>query len=187
MAGVEPDVRSGTPRPGSPPHGGPTRRARCPRRPRSAGTTRGAALIPSKAFRLRRGIRCCALLTHPVVAAGLDVGGLWVVYRTGLYPAAHGPLVQAHVLLAGVLFTASVVGRDPAPHRTALEVRVSADGSAHPAYAGPTGYRPAGRSCPGGPAVRPAATAECRVVAHHVRRQGAHVEVAKVDLPESPA
>jgi putative membrane protein len=188
--------------------------------------------------------RPVAILTHPVVAAGLDVGGLWVVYRTGLYPAAHGPLVQAHVFLAGVLFTASVVGRDPAPHRAALEVRAAvlvgvmaahgilakslyagpppgvpaarAEAGAQVMYYGGTvvelallvllgvewyrrtgrrtrrtpvrrGYRPAGRSCPGGPAVRPAATADRRVVAHHVSRRRAHVEVAKVDLPESPA
>jgi putative membrane protein len=58
------------------------------------------------------------------------------------------------VLLAGVLFTASVVGRDPAPHRTALEVRaavlvgvMAAHGIlAKSLYAGPPPGVPAARA-----------------------------------------
>ncbi|MGK5681181.1 cytochrome c oxidase assembly protein [Actinoplanes sp. URMC 104] len=56
-------------------------------------------------------------LTHPVTAAVLDAGGLWLLSTTSLYAAMAHPLVQAHLLLAGYLFTASIVGRDPAPHR----------------------------------------------------------------------
>ena len=62
------------------------------------------------------------LLTEPAVAAVLDIGGLWLLYRTDLWArAVHEPLlhvlVHVHVLLAGYLFTLSVVGPDPLPHR----------------------------------------------------------------------
>lgn len=71
-----------------------------------------------------------AVLTHPIPAAVLSVGGLWLLYRTGLYDAAlRDPLlhtaVHAHVLAAGYLFTASLVGPDPAPHRATLGVRAT--------------------------------------------------------------
>ncbi|MCK9870417.1 cytochrome c oxidase assembly protein [Nocardiopsis dassonvillei] len=64
-----------------------------------------------------------AFVTHPVVAGLLSVGGLWALYRTGLYAATHTDpllhaLVHAHVLAAGCLFTFAVLGGpDPAPHR----------------------------------------------------------------------
>lgn len=61
------------------------------------------------------------VLTEPGVAAVLDVGGLWLLYRGGLYPALQQQwfhvLVHAHMFLAGYLFTASLVARDPMPHR----------------------------------------------------------------------
>jgi putative membrane protein len=64
-----------------------------------------------------------ALLAHPFVAGLLNVGGLWALYRTGLYAATHTDpllhaLVHAHVLAAGCLFAFAVLGGpDPAPHR----------------------------------------------------------------------
>jgi putative membrane protein len=71
-----------------------------------------------------------AVVTHPVVAGTLDAGGLWLLYgdlysRMHTSPALHG-LVHLHVLLAGYLFTASVVGRDPDPHRASVRVRSAA-------------------------------------------------------------
>lgn len=68
------------------------------------------------------------VITHPVVAAVLNAGGLWVLYTTDLYPAMHGSvllhaLVHAHIFLAGYLFTASLVGIDPDPHRASMAVR----------------------------------------------------------------
>jgi putative membrane protein len=60
-------------------------------------------------------------LTHPVFAAGLNVGGLWLLYGTGLFGAMHYPvvhaIVHAHVITAGYLFTVSVISVDPLPHR----------------------------------------------------------------------
>lgn len=69
------------------------------------------------------------VLTHPIVAAVLSLGGLAVLYLTPVFEVVHrNPLlhivVMAHVLLAGVLFTASVVAVDPNPHRSPFRLRV---------------------------------------------------------------
>jgi putative membrane protein len=64
-----------------------------------------------------------AVLTHPAVAALLDVGGLWLLYRTDLLVAVSPLVVHLHMLLAGYLFAFSLVGPDPAPHRPGLAVR----------------------------------------------------------------
>lgn len=63
------------------------------------------------------------VLTDPVVAAVLNVGGLWALYTTGLYAAMHTQpavhvAVHLHVLLAGYLFTATTVRADPLPSRS---------------------------------------------------------------------
>ena len=67
--------------------------------------------------------RLPATLTNPAVAAVLDIGGLWMLYRTELYslmstkPWLHA-VVGIHVLVAGYLFTFAILGGpDPAPHR----------------------------------------------------------------------
>ena len=70
---------------------------------------------------LRR--RPLAVLTHPVVAALLDVGGLWLMYRTALLSEVSPLLLQVHMLLAGYLFAFALIGPDPAPHRPGLVVR----------------------------------------------------------------
>lgn len=69
-------------------------------------------------------------LTVPTVAALLDVGGLWLLYGTPLLERAHAhPLayaaLHAHVLLAGYLFTAVLVGPDPLPHRRSTRHRLA--------------------------------------------------------------
>lgn len=61
-------------------------------------------------------------LTEPLVAATLDLGGLWLLYRTDLFALTHHhevahAAVQLHVLVAGCLFATAVVGVDPNPHR----------------------------------------------------------------------
>jgi putative membrane protein len=75
----------------------------------------------------RRPVR---LLTHPVTAAVLDAGGLWVLYTTGLHRAMgeHASVylvVQCHILAAGYLFTAAVIGVDPDPRRPGRGVRAA--------------------------------------------------------------
>jgi putative membrane protein len=67
-------------------------------------------------------------LTHPVTAAVLNAGGLWLLYTTDLYPAmgeheALHVLVHLHVLASGYLLTAALIGVDPAPHRPGFASR----------------------------------------------------------------
>ena len=62
------------------------------------------------------------LLTEPLVAAVLDLGGLWLLYTTPLLAlaqqhAAVHLLVHLHLVLAGYLLPAVLVGRDPLPHQ----------------------------------------------------------------------
>lgn len=67
-------------------------------------------------------------LTHPVVAATLNAGGLWLLYTTELFQLMHASaavyaLVHLHLFAGGYLFTASVIGPDPDPHRASMRVR----------------------------------------------------------------
>jgi putative membrane protein len=70
------------------------------------------------------------VLTHPVPAALLNVGGLWLLYASPVYEAMHAnPLllvaVHLHVFAAGYLFTVSIAGPDPAPHRPSHAIRAA--------------------------------------------------------------
>jgi putative membrane protein len=69
-------------------------------------------------------------LTHPGTAAVLDMGGLYLLHLTPLYAlsttnALVHHLVHLHFLVAGFLFTWSVVGPDPAPRRPGTAVRAA--------------------------------------------------------------
>jgi cytochrome c oxidase assembly factor CtaG len=62
------------------------------------------------------------LLTHPLVALALFVGSYYVLYFSGLFPAAlpehwAHKLMNLHFLLVGALFFWPIVGLDPAPRR----------------------------------------------------------------------
>jgi putative membrane protein len=74
--------------------------------------------------------RSLHLLAHPVTAALLAVGGMFVLYRTPLYAlsmSSHGVhwLVMAHFLLAGCLYTWAIAGPDPAPNRPGMVTRTT--------------------------------------------------------------
>jgi putative membrane protein len=74
--------------------------------------------------------RFAAVLVFPPVAAALEVGGLWVLYRTGLYAAAERTpwlhaVVRLHVFLTGVLFTAALCQLDPVRHRYGVRLRAA--------------------------------------------------------------
>ena len=78
----------------------------------------------AQARRLSRVLRSrpARVLTEPAVAATLDLGGLWLLYTTPLFALAqHQPgvhlLVHLHLVLAGSLLPAVLVGPDPLPHR----------------------------------------------------------------------
>ncbi|MET1177174.1 cytochrome c oxidase assembly protein [Peribacillus simplex] len=68
------------------------------------------------------------ILSHPITASALNIGGLWILYTTGLYGLMHQnsllyALVHFHVFIAGYLFTASMIYMDPAPHRFSFMFR----------------------------------------------------------------
>ncbi|MEL4317532.1 cytochrome c oxidase assembly protein [Leifsonia sp. YIM 134122] len=81
------------------------------------------SLSVTPARRLTRALRSgpARFISHPITALVLSAGGLWMIY---LSPVQHSmqtnPLVhvivQAHLLLAGFLFTAAIIGIDPHPH-----------------------------------------------------------------------
>ncbi|MGW0522994.1 cytochrome c oxidase assembly protein [Crossiella sp. NPDC003009] len=92
------------------------------------------ALRALPARRLRRALlrlarsRPVTWLVFPPLAALLDIGGLWLLYRTPLLAATHQqPLahaaVHAHVVLAGLLFTFAICQLDPVRHRRSLAWR----------------------------------------------------------------
>lgn len=69
------------------------------------------------------------LVAHPITAALLNVGGLTLLYRTDLYRLMHeqaaiSVLVHLHVLAAGYLFTAALIGIDPIAHRPSYRHRL---------------------------------------------------------------
>jgi putative membrane protein len=62
------------------------------------------------------------------VAALLDVGGLWLLYRSRLFAAAEDrPGLHAvehlHVLAAGILFTTAICQVEPLRHRYGMPLR----------------------------------------------------------------
>jgi putative membrane protein len=100
----------------------------------SAPVTLALRALPVRAARsLVRVLASAPLrfLTHPVTAAVLSLGGLWVLYATPLFgqlqtsELVHA-LVHAHVLIWGYLLTAAIVGVDPDPRRLAHLPRAAA-------------------------------------------------------------
>lgn len=91
---------------------------------------RSLHVIPARRLaRLMRSLPA-RVLTLPVVAVTLNVGGMWMLYATPLYEAVQQSpvlhfVVMTHFLLAGYLFTASIVPVDPAPHRAGFPLRMT--------------------------------------------------------------
>ncbi|GAD82987.1 cytochrome c oxidase assembly protein [Nocardia asteroides] len=74
--------------------------------------------------------RVVAVLMFPPVAAVLDIGGLWLLYRTGMFAAVHDRMglhavVFVHVFASGVLFSAAVTQLEPVRHRYSLLLRAA--------------------------------------------------------------
>lgn len=68
------------------------------------------------------------IISDPIVASLLNIGGLWILYTTNLYMIMQQNIVvhlvlHMHVFLAGYLFTASIIYIDPTPHRTSFTYR----------------------------------------------------------------
>jgi len=85
--------------------------------------------VPARRLARSLGSGVSRFLSHPVPAATINVGSLWLLYATGLgaamlqNPVLHY-LLLAHFLIAGYLFTASIIGVDPAPHRAGFRLRL---------------------------------------------------------------
>lgn len=85
--------------------------------------------------------RAAAGLLLPPFAAVVDVGGLWVLYRTGLLARTHHDpvlslLVHLHLVLAGLLFGLAVCQLEPVRRRRGLPLRAGTlllAGAAHAA------------------------------------------------------
>ncbi|PRZ15263.1 cytochrome c oxidase assembly protein [Nesterenkonia sandarakina] len=98
---------------------------------RSAPVTLALRALPVQAARvLSRVLRSpgARVLTHPVVAGTLNAGGLWLLYATDLLQVMHvSPvaytLVHLHIFVVGYVFSASLVGVDPDPHRASMALR----------------------------------------------------------------
>nr|WP_263323476.1 cytochrome c oxidase assembly protein [Neobacillus sp. Marseille-Q6967] len=72
--------------------------------------------------------RPVSMYRHPVLASFLNIGGLWLLYTTGMYASMKENiflhvLVHIHVFVAGYLYTISIVYIDPAPHRYSYTFR----------------------------------------------------------------
>lgn len=73
--------------------------------------------------------RAARVVSHPVTAGLLSLGGMWVLYATPLFALSQASvtvhlLVMTHTLLAGYLFTAALIGIDPSPHRAGFGLRM---------------------------------------------------------------
>ena len=96
------------------------------------GTLALRALDVVPARRLSRLLRSgpVRLATHPLFAGALYTGSMWLLYATpfgmGLTgnPLLHW-LLLVHFLVAGYLFTASIVPVDPSPHRSSFRLRLT--------------------------------------------------------------
>jgi putative membrane protein len=78
-------------------------------------------VVPARRLSALLRTRVVRFFVHPLTATVLNVGSLWLLYTTELYPAMHGnPLlmlvVHAHVFVAGYLLTASMISVDPVGH-----------------------------------------------------------------------
>lgn len=76
-------------------------------------------LLKSRAFRL---------LSNPVTALILNIGGLYVLYLTNLYEWMHQSsiaytVIHLHIFLAGYLFTAAIIYVDLTAHRLSFLFR----------------------------------------------------------------
>lgn len=76
------------------------------------------------------GLTPIRVLSHPLSAAVLDIGGMYLLYMTPLYalsmatPWLHS-VIPLHFVISGCLFSWAIAGPDPAPHRPRWGVRMS--------------------------------------------------------------
>jgi putative membrane protein len=83
---------------------------------------RALAVTPARRVSRLLSSPAARVIAHPVTAAVMSVGTLWLIYLTPIVSAMQqSALVHAavhlHLVVAGFVFTASIIGLDPAPHR----------------------------------------------------------------------
>lgn len=69
-------------------------------------------------------------ISNPLIASILNIGGLFLIYKTGLFEFMHTSvlwfaLVHLHVFLAGYLFTMSIIYIDIVTHRYSFLYRAA--------------------------------------------------------------
>ncbi|MFH8494735.1 cytochrome c oxidase assembly protein [Streptomyces coeruleorubidus] len=125
--------------------------------------------------------RLVTALVFPPVAAALDIGGLWFLYRAPLPPSLHhSPLLLLHLFLAGTLFTFALLAVDPVRHRPGFAVRAGtllAAAAAHAVLA-----KSLWATGPPGTAFTPA---DLRLASQLMYYGGDAVEIALALLPAS--
>lgn len=87
----------------------------------TAAARKLTAILKSRLFRV---------LSNPITAAILNIGGLYLLYLTALYRLMHEStllyaLIHLHIFLAGYLFTVAIVYFDVTPHRFSFLYRSS--------------------------------------------------------------
>lgn len=98
----------------------------------AAPVTLALRALPVRAARVTTALlhrRPVRIVSHPVTALLLNVGGMYALYLTPLYtlslsnPWLHW-WIHLHFLVAGYLFTWAIAGPDPAPGRPGLPLRL---------------------------------------------------------------
>ena len=69
-------------------------------------------------------------VSHPITAAVLNVGGLWLLYTTNLFAYMHDNafvalFVHLHFFIAGYVFTISIIYFDPVYHQYSYRFRAA--------------------------------------------------------------
>lgn len=69
-------------------------------------------------------------VSHPITAAVLNVGGLWLLYTTNLFAFMHenaffALFVHLHFFIAGYVFTVSIIYFDPVYHQYTYRFRAA--------------------------------------------------------------
>lgn len=69
-------------------------------------------------------------VSHPITAAVLNVGGLWLLYTTNLFAYMHenaiiALFVHLHFFIAGYVFTISIIYFDPVYHQYSYRFRAA--------------------------------------------------------------
>lgn len=75
-------------------------------------------------------IKYVKFISNPLIASILNIGGLFLIYKTGLFEFMHTSvlwfaLVHLHVFLAGYLFTMSIIYIDIVTHRYSFLYRAA--------------------------------------------------------------